>query len=987
MATVIKAGDQHFIVLNLEKQFLVVTVDRFSGRLLHDGCQGHDIFNTKEEAVGHVLQCTSSKADFVKQVASVLGYVVVGSEGLLLVANTVKASGRFPGHREHTAMTVTASEWISIHLLHPLLPFPASAQSEVGSDAVREDAESAEDALGYAWLPRDKATAKRLKHTNIANTHFYCQTQDLTNFWTAAAVAEADLWQVAAPAFVWNAHLTEPFQALGLREACPVLMQGLCCSWTVTGRYQEEATCTYVVRQSNISPGTRYLARGLAKFRDQVAAANEHECEQLVWRPDPAAPEGDASQVLWSHYAWRRGSVPLAWASVIKAGMEICQVAPQPYEDVEAYWTSVWARHQSQRVCCVNLMRQGAASPAITSPRNRTPGRGRSCSPTLSGTSPGACPLAFTPPGAAAIPVASTEEDDFGEFVTAPAVTPPVHSHDPSRSRALPVPTGLPPTKCDPVDDFDLFMNFLDAPQPPPSAPGGSGVEPDPAPQPAQVTEAELAMGLDSDVVIVPSEPEAEAGGAQLAGAYQGDDLDAPSNLTGEAKLGFAYEESLRGLVAGDTHILHYDWHGTMRRLSPKGTVEGLWRLLADTMMEYGVSSGTAAYTASSIRLTRDRTQQGVFRFNCRDSLDRTNLCIFLCTLQTLAQQCHQIGIALPTDGDSGALGASLQQALKSKGKEAKKEDPGSPLEAAESPTDPSFMSPGSPVIPAPSAEWPFLAVGQSDLFAMLRQYPTTALEATAAAYVASGDVCAELYANSPAMHSGLLRKFAGGQVQSAKSNLSIGVERFYHNVLSDGDKEKGVEAFLGRDSDSLPRPKRLGVAEASRGLLLMADTSLQEDYLQAVYGGCGAFTHLTTLSDPSGIPVGSSTETDRCRSIALLVFKDQAAMEQARADSQGTAITAIACTSDAYPRIQWALRKYALGQAQRSTALNQAKAALQATGKLITGNFSKGKSKVKEGVSTTVSSMTSGLTRGFGKMGKVFGGGGKTERGKPAPL
>ena len=35
----------------------------------------------------------------------------------------VKGSGRFPGHREHIAMTVTASEWISIHLLHPLLVF------------------------------------------------------------------------------------------------------------------------------------------------------------------------------------------------------------------------------------------------------------------------------------------------------------------------------------------------------------------------------------------------------------------------------------------------------------------------------------------------------------------------------------------------------------------------------------------------------------------------------------------------------------------------------------------------------------------------------------------------------------------------------------------------------------------------------------------------------------------------------------------------
>lgn len=35
-------------------------------------------------------------------------------------------------------------------------------------------------------------------------------------------------------------------------------------------------------------------------------------------------------------------------------------------------------------------------------------------------------------------------------------------------------------------------------------------------------------------------------------------------------------------------------------------------------------------------------------------------------------------------------------------------------------------------------------------------------MEATAIAYVTSGDVCATLYASSPAMHSSLLRAFAG---------------------------------------------------------------------------------------------------------------------------------------------------------------------------------------------------------------------------------
>ena len=230
--------------------------------------------------------------------------------------------------------------------------------------------------------------------------------------------------------------------------------------------------------------------------------------------PRSCPPPPPFVQVLWSHYAWRRGSVPLAWASVIKAGMEACQVAPQPYEDVEAYWTSVWARHQTQSVCCVNLMRQGGASPTITSPRDRTPTR--SHSPTRHGTPLRACPLSFAPPGAAAPPAASDDEDDFGEFVAAPTVAqppPPVHHHDPSRSRAPPVPAGLPPAKPDPVDDFESFMDFLESPPLPPSTPSGAGLEPDPA---LPGAEAEVAPALEDgslDVVLVPSEPEAEAGG------------------------------------------------------------------------------------------------------------------------------------------------------------------------------------------------------------------------------------------------------------------------------------------------------------------------------------------------------------------------------------------------------------------------------------------------------------------------------------------
>ena len=297
-------------------------------------------------------------------------------QGLLLVATTTKQTARYPSLQEHIVYTVTQSEWISIPLLQPLHVFPMVPANGLPSDGSPDQAATDEapsststEDEGYSWLPRYKATAKRLKLTRLDNTHYFCSSLDLTNFWVTSsgaamqvsdgftalhctalhcvvivlqqllicprapcscasctnaplcptasqATPRSGTWDAAAPEFVWNDHLMQPFRDAGVPDVCPVLLRGMCCSWDLP----QGTVCTYVVRQSNVSPGTRYLARGLGAHDGCVAAGNEYECEHVVWRAKEGAPAGTW---LWAHYAWRRGSVPIAWTSVIKPHGEV----------------------------------------------------------------------------------------------------------------------------------------------------------------------------------------------------------------------------------------------------------------------------------------------------------------------------------------------------------------------------------------------------------------------------------------------------------------------------------------------------------------------------------------------------------------------------------------------------------------------------------------------------------------------------------------
>ena len=119
------------------------------------------------------------------------------------------------------------------------------------------------------------------------------------------------------------------------------------------------------------------------------------------------------------------------------------------------------------------------------------------------------------------------------------------------------------------------------------------------------------------------------------------------------------FHEAVRGARRraglGAVTVLNFDWHGNIKSLGEAKTVEGLWNALGGYLVEAGVSRGRCGATADHGQLGRDRRrrsakacerwQRGVLRYNCADSLDRTNLASYFAAVQVLVEQCRLLGL------------------------------------------------------------------------------------------------------------------------------------------------------------------------------------------------------------------------------------------------------------------------------------------------------------------------------------------------------
>ncbi|XP_004287153.1 PREDICTED: uncharacterized protein LOC101296222 [Fragaria vesca subsp. vesca] len=259
-------------------------------------------------------------------------------------------------------------------------------------------------------------------------------------------------------------------------------------------------------------------------------------------------------------------------------------------------------------------------------------------------------------------------------------------------------------------------------------------------------------------------------------------------------------------------HLVNYDWHASTKLKGEQQTIEGLWKHLKAPTVSIGISEGDYLPSRDRIKECRGEIiynddfegafclrshQNGVIRFNCADSLDRTNAASYFGSLQVFVEQCRRLGISLDSD-----LAFGYQSMTNYAGYTAplppgweKRSDAvtGKTYYIDHNTRTTTWMH------PCPDKPWKRFDMSFEEFKRSTILSPVSQL---ADLFLLAGDIHATLYTGSKAMHSQILSIFnedAGKFKQfSAAQNMKITLQRRYKNAVVDSSRQKQLEMFLG---------------------------------------------------------------------------------------------------------------------------------------------------------------------------------------------
>ncbi|XVF29593.1 hypothetical protein REPUB_Repub15cG0135400 [Reevesia pubescens] len=278
------------------------------------------------------------------------------------------------------------------------------------------------------------------------------------------------------------------------------------------------------------------------------------------------------------------------------------------------------------------------------------------------------------------------------------------------------------------------------------------------------------------------------------------------------------FEESLnhikstRKLPYTRIHLINYDWHAWIKLQGEQQTIEELWKLLKAPTLAIGISEGD--YLPSRQRLKDCRGeiiynddlegafclrshQNGVLRFNCADSLDRTNAASYFGALQVFVEQCRRLSIPLDSDLAYG------YQSVNNYGGYTAPLPPGWEKRSDAVTGKTYYIDHNTRTTtwnhPCPDKPWKRFDMTFDEFKRSTILSPVSQL---ADLFLLAGDIHATLYTGSKAMHSQILSIFneeVGKFKQfSAAQNVKITLQRRYKNALVDSSRQKQLEMFLG---------------------------------------------------------------------------------------------------------------------------------------------------------------------------------------------
>ncbi|GMH21986.1 hypothetical protein Nepgr_023829 [Nepenthes gracilis] len=258
--------------------------------------------------------------------------------------------------------------------------------------------------------------------------------------------------------------------------------------------------------------------------------------------------------------------------------------------------------------------------------------------------------------------------------------------------------------------------------------------------------------------------------------------------------------------------LVNYDWHGSVKLKGEQETIGGLWRLLKAPTMSIGISEGD--YLPSRLRIKDCRgeviytdeyngafclrsRQNGVLRFNCADSLDRTNAATYFGSLQVFVEQCRRLGISLDSELAFG------YQSLDNYAGYTAPLPPGWEKQSDVVTGRIYYIDHNTRTTtwnhPCPDKPWKRFDMTFDEFKRSTILWPVSQL---ADLFMLAGDIHATLYTGSKAMHSQILNIFSeeGGKFKqfSAAQNMKITLQRRYKNAIVDSSRQKQLEMFLG---------------------------------------------------------------------------------------------------------------------------------------------------------------------------------------------
>ena len=167
----------------------VISIDPTTGELIFTDRLGCGKFSSEVDALNHITAGSRGVKSKV-YARAILGYTVLGTVGLLLVATKLRNSiQQLPGGG--SVCLVEEAQWVKIMLRNP--------------------------------QPMSKLEAKNvadLQEIYIDGMYYFCETRDITRpFPSDHLVTDPD------KEFVWNEWLSTPFKNLGLNDHCVALLQ------------------------------------------------------------------------------------------------------------------------------------------------------------------------------------------------------------------------------------------------------------------------------------------------------------------------------------------------------------------------------------------------------------------------------------------------------------------------------------------------------------------------------------------------------------------------------------------------------------------------------------------------------------------------------------------------------------------------------------------------------------------------------------------